>query len=315
MQFIKPKVIISKCLEFEACRYDGQIIKNNFISRLKSFVDFTTVCPEVEIGMGTTRDPIHIQENGTSFLLVQPKSGKEFSQKMNQFSDDFINSINKIDGFLLKHASPSCGFKSAKIYNKKSKAPVGRGDGLFALKITENFPDHPKEEEKRLNNVFLREHFLTSIFTIADYRNVNSFDKLYKYHAKHKYLFMGYNQTLMRNMGKVAANREELDLEMVLNKYYTFLLRMFLKRARYQSNINTHMHIMGYFKNFISNKEKKHFLDTLDDYREKKIPLSTVNNILYSWSLRFENDYLKEQSFFCPFPSELIDIETNRFYK
>tara|TARA_B100001250_G_C19186050_1_gene523104 strand:- start:275 stop:493 length:219 start_codon:yes stop_codon:yes gene_type:complete len=72
---------------------------------------------------------------------------------------------------------------------------------------------------------------------------------------------------------------------------------------------------MGYFKNFISNKEKTHFLDTLDDYREKKIPLSTVNNILYSWSLRFEDNYLKGQSFFCPFPKELSNIEANRFYK
>ena len=73
------------------------------------------------------------------------------------------------------------------------------------------------------------------------------------------------------------------------------------------------MHIMGYFKDMISNKEKTHFLTTLEEYRTKKIPLSAVNNILYSWILRFENDYLIKQSFFNPFPKELIEKEKSRF--
>ena len=32
MKFIKPKIVVSKCLEFDTCRYDGQMItkSNNF---------------------------------------------------------------------------------------------------------------------------------------------------------------------------------------------------------------------------------------------------------------------------------------------
>jgi len=40
MKFLKPKIIISKCLEFDACRYDGQIINNQYIAKLKDFIDF-----------------------------------------------------------------------------------------------------------------------------------------------------------------------------------------------------------------------------------------------------------------------------------
>lgn len=314
MKYIKPKIVISKCLEFEACRYNGELISNSFVNQLKDFVDFLPVCPEVEIGMGTPRDPIHIEKDGEIYLLPQPKTGNEFSKKMNSFSDKFIDNINQVDGFLLKHASPSCGISSAKIYSSSSKSPIGKGAGLFASKIIENFPNHPKEEEKRLNNIFLREHYLISIFTIADYRNVNNINSLYKYHAKHKYLFMSYNQTLMRKMGKIAANKDGLELKIILSLYYDALLHLFSKKSRYQSNINTHMHVMGYFKNLISNKEKNHFLDILEDYRGKRVPLSTINNILYSWIMRFENDYLKEQSFFCPFPKKLSIIENDRFY-
>ena len=43
MKFIKPKIIISKCLEFDACRYDGQLINNEYIRNLKQFIDFHPV--------------------------------------------------------------------------------------------------------------------------------------------------------------------------------------------------------------------------------------------------------------------------------
>ena len=314
MKFIKPKIIISKCLEFDAWRYDGQLINNEYIRNLKQFIDFHPVCPEVEIGMGIPREPIRIINNANDILLYQDSSDKNYSEKMNNFSKDFLRSQNNIDGFILKSKSPSCAISTSKIYpNKKTKIPIGKGPGLFASEILNQFPNHPKEEEKRLNNTFLREHFFTSIFTIADYKNVTSIDTLYNYHSKHKYLFMSYNQLLMRKMGKIAANNVDIPLNELIKNYYEHLLLMFKKRARYTSNINTQMHVLGYFKKKISTKEKKFFLELIEEYRAKKITLSTVNNVLYSWVVRFDDRYLKKQSYFNPFPKELAEINNSRF--
>ena len=180
MKFVKPKIIISKCLEFEACRYDGQIINNKYIDKLKKFIDFNPVCPEVAIGMGTPRKPIRIVHNDSKIELPQYDTGIDFSAKMNAFSDNYIKKINQVDGFILKSASPSCGINSTKIFAKNNPAPIGKGSGLFATKIIEKFPKHPKEEEKRLNHPILREHFFTSIFTLADFRKVSSFKTLLK---------------------------------------------------------------------------------------------------------------------------------------
>ena len=71
MNFIKPQIIISKCLEFDACRYDGQLISNRYIKKLKEFIDFNPICPEVEIGMGIPRDTIRIVENDNKKILYQ----------------------------------------------------------------------------------------------------------------------------------------------------------------------------------------------------------------------------------------------------
>ena len=314
MNFIKPKIVISKCLEFDACRYDGQLINNKYIKALKEFIDFIPICPEVEIGMGIPRDPIKIINNNNKVSLYQESSGKDYTVKMNNFTKKFLNSTNNIDGFILKAASPSCAISTSKIYpNKKNKIPIGKGPGLFTSQVIQKFPDHPKEEEKRLNNIFLREHFFTSIFTIADYRNVSSIDALYKFHAKHKYLFMTYNQTLMRKMGKIAADNKGVPLENILENYFKHLLLMFKKRSRYTSNINTQMHILGYFKKELSSSEKSFFLKSLEEYRNKKINLGSINSILYSWIVRFDDEYLKKQSYFNSFPKELVENDISRF--
>ena len=124
---------------------------------------------------------------------------------------------------------------------------------------------------------------------------------------------MSYNQTLMRKMGKIAANKTNQKIQKVISQYYDYLLILLSKKARHPSNINTQMHVMGYFKKLISAKEKKHFLETLELYRNKKTPASAVNSILYSWIFRFENEYLMKQSFFNPFPYELIQKQESRF--
>tara|TARA_Y100000590_G_scaffold468184_1_gene649896 strand:- start:1836 stop:2783 length:948 start_codon:yes stop_codon:yes gene_type:complete len=314
MEFSKPKIIVSKCLEFDACRYDGQLIKNKFIKNLKKFIDFIPVCPEVEIGMGIPRDSIRIIKNNRERLLFQPETGNDFSKKMDSFSKNFLNNLTDIDGFILKTNSPSCGVFSAKIYPKKFNSPPdSKGAGFFAEQILSLYPNHPIEEEKRLNNIFIREHFYTSIFTIADFKNVKNFNTLYSFHSKHKYLFMSYNQTLLTKMGDIAANRSKNKFPDVLKKYKNLLLILFTKKSRYPTNINTQMHVMGYFKDYLTSKEKKHFLNIIEEYRNKKLPISAVNGVLVSWINRFENKYLMNQSFFNPFPKEIIEKEQSRF--
>ncbi len=51
-QFPRPKILISRCLGFAACRYDGQQLHSGFVEILQDHVDFVDVCPEVEAGLG-----------------------------------------------------------------------------------------------------------------------------------------------------------------------------------------------------------------------------------------------------------------------
>ena len=112
----KPNVVVSRCLGFDACRYNGQIIPDKFVDKLREYVNFTHVCPEVAIGLGVPREPIRIVQKDGKRRLLQPATGRDISEEINSFAEGFLAELTDIDGFILMNRSPSCGIKDVRIY-------------------------------------------------------------------------------------------------------------------------------------------------------------------------------------------------------
>ncbi|MEP0827953.1 MAG: YbgA family protein, partial [bacterium] len=74
------------------------------------------------------------------------------------------------------------------------------------------------------------------------------------------------------------------------------------------NNINTLMHALGYFSKKVPPREKKYFLGMLEKYRNKRVMLPVPVGILRGWVYRFEEPYLMGQTFFEPYPEELVEI-------
>ncbi|MDM5188756.1 DUF523 and DUF1722 domain-containing protein [Bacillus sp. DX4.1] len=311
-QFATPIVVVSKCLEFEACRYNGDKIPDLTIRNLQPFVTFIPVCPEVEIGLGIPRETIRIVEEDGVQKLVQPSTKEDVTEKMKHFSEEFLSSLPDVDGFILKNRSPSCGTRDVKIYTGFEKAPAkGKGAGLFGGTVLEKFSHVAVEEEGRLSNFIIREHFFTRLFTIAHFKTLKenkSMEELVSFQSDHKYLFMAYNQTKQKELGRIIANLAKAPHEEVFENYEKTLCELLERTPRYTSNVNVCQHIFGYFKKDLKEEEKEHFLSLLHKYVEKKIPLSNLLALLKSWALRFEEDYLLRQTYFEPYPEALVEI-------
>ncbi|WP_227936280.1 YbgA family protein [Alkalihalobacillus deserti] len=310
--FARPKVVVSKCMEFAACRYNGDKITEAIVAKLADYVEFIPVCPEVEIGLGTPREIIRLVSEGETNQLIQPKTKKNLTHVMTEFADDFIDGLTYIDGFLLKSRSPSCGVTDAKIYAKSDNSPVLRkGSGTFTTRILAAYPAKPLEDEGRLRNFIIREHYFTHLFMVTDFRIVKQslkIKELVNFHAENKYLFMACNQVKMREMGRVIANQAALPMEEVFSTYEEGLNELFATPVKLTDHINVCLHVFGYFSNYLTTAEKLHFDHLLGQYRKKKIPLSSVLCVLRSWCYRFENEYLLKQTYFEPYPEELIAI-------
>ena len=310
--FVKPVVVVSKCLGFARCRFNGLAISSHTVDKLKPHVDFIPVCPEVEIGLGIPRDPVRIVKAEEEQMLVQPATGVDVTDKMTEFAESFLGSLGEVDGFILKSRSPSCGIKDVRIYPNMEKGSSGmRGSGFFGGSVLDKFPSLPVEDEGRLTNFRIREHFFTKLFTMARFRAVkssNSMKELVQFQTENKLLLMAYNQEKMRILGRIVANPDKKPFGELIGDYEEHLARAFSRASRYTSNINVLMHGLGYFSNELSSDEKAFFLDSLERYRAETVPLSVPLNIIRSFVVRFHEDYLAQQTFFEPYPEDLMEI-------
>lgn len=309
---MKPRIVVSKCIEFEHCRWNGLVISSEFVRKLDAFVEFIQVCPEVEIGLGIPRDPIRVVRSETGHRLVQPSTGRDVTDGMVSFSRRFLDALPPVDGFILKSRSPSCGLKEVKIYAAADKpGGVGKGSGFFGFAVLERFPMLPIEDEGRLTNFRIREHFLTRIFTLARLRSIRDSARMkdiVSFQASNKLLLMAYNQTELRALGRIVANPKKRPLGELLDDYEEHLMKALSKPARYTSDINVLMHALGYFSKKLGQEEKAFFLDVLEQYRNGKIPLSACLSVVRSWIVRFGEPYLEMQSYFEPYPAGLVEI-------
>jgi uncharacterized protein YbgA (DUF1722 family) len=230
---------------------------------------------------------------------------------MEAFIRTFLKDL-RTDGFILKGRSPSCGIKDVKRFPGSGKvSSLGKGQGLFGAAVLERFPHLPVEDEGRLTNFRLREHFLTKLFLFARFKKVKeegSMGRLVGFHTRNKLLLMAYHQEVLRRLGRITANPERKPVPAVWDAYQSELQNAFSRPARRASHINVLMHALGYFSRDLRTGEKAFFLDALQSYRIGQVPLSVPVTLIRSWIVRFGQDYLSGQSFFGPYPVELMDI-------
>ena len=312
--FPKPIVVISKCLEFEPVRWNSQIVSSDFVRKMKKHVNFFPVCPEVEIGLGVPRETLRIVKQNNELKLIQPATGLDLTDKIKKFSAIFLNSLSEVDGFILKSGSPSSGYKDAKIYPSTEKVgAIGKGPGFFGKEILTRFPQLAVEDEKRLLNLRIREHFLTKLFTFSDFRMVEksgSVKELISFQSRNKLLFTAYSQKHLHEMGRIAANQKFDNLKRTFNNYKNHLWAAFNNPPKRGSNVNVLTKAAGYFTRSLSEEEKEFFLGVVRNYANNKLPIITPLSLLRSWIIRFKEEYLASQTFLEPYPEELFESYT-----
>jgi uncharacterized protein YbgA (DUF1722 family) len=233
---------------------------------------------------------------------------------MKRFAETFLDSLKAVDGFILKSGSPSSGFKNVKVYPSIEKvASISKAPGFFGEAVLQKFPSLAIEDERRLLNPRIKEHFLTKLFTLASFRAVKKSGKvrdLVKFQSDNKYLLTAYNQKELGILGKLAANQEHKTFHETIDNYETHLRNALARTPSVGSNINVMLKIMGYFSDQLQKDEKSFFLNSVDRYKAGRLPLSACLSVLRAWIVRFKQEYLSSQTILEPFPEQLAELET-----
>ncbi len=309
---VKPVVVLSRCLELEPVRYNAQVIPYDFVRELEPWVTFVPVCPELEIGLGVPREPVRIVAVAGEARLLQPATDRDVTAEMRDFAERFLGSLDTVDGFILKNRSPSCGISDVKHYQGLDKsASSTRGAGLFGRRVLDRYGGLAIEDEGRLRNYRIREHFLTKLFSLARFRILKrsgSLGELVRFHSVNKFLLMAYNQKEMRTLGRIVANHEKRPFARLIDEYEQHFQAALGRAPRYTSVVNVLQHASGYFSDQLYASEKAFFQKSLERYRNGRTPVSAVTSILRAWIVRFDQDYLMPQTFFDPYPEALMSV-------
>jgi uncharacterized protein YbgA (DUF1722 family)/uncharacterized protein YbbK (DUF523 family) len=306
---VRPIVVLSKCLEVDACLWDGTAARSDLVRRLMPHVNCRPVCVEVEIGLGVPRKPLRLVIAGGLPRLVQPATGKDVTQSAVRFTESFLQSLAEVDGFILKSRSPTCGLKNIEVYADPGKDLVmKKGHGLFAAAVMDRFPHLPVDDESRLADTRPREHFLTRLFTIARFRTLRkdpSLGGLVRFHSRNELLLSAYHQKETRLLEQAISTRDTKPAMEIMLDYEEGLYRALARPPRASSFVKAFMHALEHFKTGPSAAEKQTFLDMLGRYRRGLVPVSAPRIILREWADRYGVEYLKRQSIFHPYPRDL----------
>lgn len=310
INYIRPKVIISACLGFKKCRYDGSIENNDFINKLKDYVDFIPVCPEEEIGLGTPRSPVRIVNSHNNLMLFQPSTNKDYYKEMISFTKNYLNKMQDIDGFILKNRSPSCGPKDVKIYESiKKGSSYSKGKGIFGGFIVENCINKAVEDSGRLNNYKIRDHFYTKLFLLSNFHLIErekNIDKLLEFHNNNLLLYYSYNKLQTDNLeNKIKELVKENNKDNIFYNYSKCLNLIMARAPRKKSRINILKDIIN-MSNIIDRNEKEFIINIINGSEEDRIPFSVPFYLIKFVLYCKKKYYLLNQSFFNPYPSKLL---------
>jgi uncharacterized protein YbbK (DUF523 family) len=157
---------ISACLLGQEVRYDGGHKRDPFLTdELGRYVEWVPVCPEVEVGMGTPREPVQLVRVGETTRMMTTTTAVDYTDRMNEWARARVDVLahEDLDGYVLKSKSPSCGVWNVRVAPEDGP-PAADGRGLFASILLERFPLLPVEEEGRLVDPGVRENFIERVF-------------------------------------------------------------------------------------------------------------------------------------------------------
>lgn len=307
----KIRIGVSSCLLGEKVRFDGGHKLDRFLTEtLGEYVDYVPVCPEVEIGLPTPRETLRLVGPADAQRLVFTKSGEDITERMLAWARKRVVQLEEEDlcGFVFKSKSPSSGMERVKLYDANG-SPNQQGVGVFARVFMEHFPLLPVEEDGRLHDPRLRENFVELLFTLKRWRACLAAGKsrggLVAFHSSHKLLLLAHSTEIYRQMGRLVANQQGLELEGVFDQYQFLLIKGLRLKTTAAKHANVLHHVLGYFKKQLSGDEKQEILQIIDDYRRGLVPLIVPITLLNHFVRKYDQPYLQQQLYLRPHPLEL----------
>lgn len=307
----KIKIGISSCLLGNKVRWNGGHQRDPYLTdTLGRYVEWVPVCPEVEAGLGIPRETLRLVGDHEDPSLVTTKTGIDHTGRMKKWARGRLKALDQehLCGYIFKCDSPSSGMVRVKVYNKKGM-PEKKGVGIFARAFMDHFPLIPVEDDGRLRNPQIRENFITQVFTLKRWRDSRSrrscVGNVVDFHSRNKLVLMAQSPRHLKEMGSLVAQGKGMGCNLLYAAYEKLLLEALRLKTTVPKNFNVLQHMLGYFKKQLSGDEKAELLEVMENYKQSLVPLVVPLTLFRHYVRKYNQPYLKAQTWLDPHPVEL----------
>ena len=309
----KPVLGISGCLTGSAVRFDGGHKRMSFVmDELAQWVNFRPVCPEMAIGLPTPRPALRLimTTSGETQMRFSHAPHEDVTQKMADFTADFLPKIGDLAGFIVCAKSPSCGMERVRLYDENGNRGRKEGVGLFTAALLETWPWLPVEEDGRLHDPVLRENFVERVFALHQLNTLRakglSRRALLDFHSRYKLQLLAHDQAGYREIGPFVASLHQWeDLDAFFVAYRAKLMAILQQSASRKNHTNVLMHIQGYFRDRLNSRQRGELREVILNYRAGLLPILAPITLLKHYLAEFPDSYLLTQNYFNPYPQDL----------
>jgi uncharacterized protein YbgA (DUF1722 family)/uncharacterized protein YbbK (DUF523 family) len=299
----RPRVGVSSCLLGAEVRFNGGHKRFRFLTdELDPYVDWVPYCPEIEIGLGTPREPIRLTADGR---LVNRSGTADHTPSMTALPLPMA-----VDGYVFKAKSPSCGVWGIPRYRDDGQPAADRGRGLYADRVMTQFPLLAVEDEGRLSDPGLREAFVERVFAAARLRESLAAPweprDLVAFHARHKLQMLAHDPVRYGSAGRVVAAAGGAGPGPEAGSAYRELfLAAMAERATRGRNANALLHAYSRIGRALAQPRRRDLVARIDAYRRGEVPLSVPVALLAHYASDGDLPWLAEQTYLAPFPATL----------
>jgi uncharacterized protein YbbK (DUF523 family)/uncharacterized protein YbgA (DUF1722 family) len=282
------RIGVSACLLGREVRYDGGHKREEFlVEDLAPHAQLVDTCPEVEVGMGTPREPIRLEAERVRGV----RSGRDWTDELRAHAERRVGELAALGlaGYVLKSRSPSCGLGVP---------------GVFASELVARLPELPVVEEDALRDPDARDHFLTRAYAHARVRSLLDAPwtpgDLVRFHSTEKLLLLAHAPSTYAALGRLVAEAGTREREELGAAYATGVGAALAEPATRGRHANTLEHLAGMLAPGSSLTEE------IFSYRSGETPRRELLERIEELAEQAGNRYVAAQTYLRPYPRVLM---------
>jgi uncharacterized protein YbgA (DUF1722 family) len=202
---------------------------------------------------------------------------------------------------ILKSRSPSCGLAGLKVYSNEGRVLRETGQGRFAARLTERFPNLPVIDEEGLSDGPRVRRWLAKVLVYDYFKShieaAPSQGTLVAVHTDLKYAALAYSETAYRKLGPLVASGDPASFSQRLADYEKTLLSAIDSDTSVSKTTNVLQHMQGFFRKVLDKDALKDLDQVIAGYAAGQEPINVPISLLEKYAKAHGIQFIERQVF------------------